>query len=185
MRGLVACSSFLVLPAFVIAFVITLFNPDMTWIQRLAGAGCMAATVFVAAFMLGLRDHQNQRRASTKVRKQLLESPDTSDKAFIDQRPTDEPELMIRTRTAIANFFDVPATKINRDVNLVADLQVNNFEPGFQFAVVDSVIAQQPVERRMFGFSMAGLETIDDLVIAIRRVLDDFEKCSDDVPLPK
>jgi hypothetical protein len=92
---------------------------------------------------------------------------------------------MILTRTAIANFFDVPASKINRDVNLVADLQVKNFEPGFQFAVVGSVVAQQSIEPRMFGFSMAGLETIDDLVMAIRRVLDDLEKCSNDLPLPE
>jgi hypothetical protein len=59
-------------------------------------------------------------------------------------------------------------------VHLVKDLHVDRLEPGFQFFVVGSVVAAQSVTRQPFWFSMAGLENIDDLAIAIRKVIDGF-----------
>ncbi|MFN3149753.1 hypothetical protein [Bremerella sp.] len=110
------------------------------------------------------------------VRHALLAGDDTSEFDFVSLRPFDDATLLLETRVAIARFFDVPTTRINRDVQLVDDLRVDKLEPFFQFSVVKSVIASQRIEPEPFGFSMAGIETIDDLTAAIRHVINGFDR---------
>ncbi|NOX54420.1 MAG: hypothetical protein GXP27_08250 [Planctomycetes bacterium] len=100
----------------------------------------------------------------------------------MSSRPTPDAALLLETRRAISRFFDVPAEKIARDVHLVNDLHVEKLEPSFQCYVVTLVIASQSVELKPFRFTMAGLESIDDLTEAIRKVLDGFDRktCTED-----
>ncbi len=138
-----------------------------------------AVITFVAVLVLASRDSAKHSATMRSVRNHLLAGNDTTDDDFVSLRPFDAPALLLETRKAISRFFDVPTEKINRDVQLIEDLHVDKLEPSFQFYVVDSVIASQPIEPKPFGFSIAGLKTLDDLTDAIRTVLEGFDRNTD------
>lgn len=179
MRFLIYCSGAIALVAFVIGFAVSLFVHDASWTERLIMATMPAAITFVAVLLLASRDYAKHSATMRFVRNHLLAAADTTDDEFVSFRPFDAPALLLETRKAISRFFDVPTGKINRDVRLIHDLHVNKLEPAFQLYVVDSVIASQQIVPKPFGFTMAGLETIDDLTDAIRAVLDRFDQTAD------
>lgn len=185
MRFLIGCSGVLSLVAFAIGFAVSLFIRDATWTDRLMMAGMPAVITFVAALLLSNRDSAEHSRTVQSVRNAVLAGDDTSDDDFVSSRPSKDATLLLETRQALSRFFDVPTGKIGRHIRLIHDLQVDKLQPSFQFYVVDSVIASQRVELQPFGFSMAGLETIDDLTDAIRHVLDDFDRNTDNQGKPE
>ena len=185
MRFLIGCSGALALVAFVIGFAVSLFVRDVTWTDRLMMAVMPAVITFFAALLLSSRDAVKHSGTVRSVRNALLAGDDTSDDEFVSSRPIDDATLLLETRKAISRFFDVPTDKICRDVRLIHDLHVDSLEPSFQFYVVNSVIASQQIEPQPFGFSMAGLETIDDLTDAIRHVLDGFNGNTDNHGKPE
>lgn len=185
MRLLIGCSAVLSLVAFVIRFAVSLFVRDATWTDRLMMAAMPAVVTFVAALLLSTRDSAKHSGTVQSVRNALLGGDDTSDDDFVSSRPSKDATSLLEARQAISRFFDVPTGKIGRDVRLIHDLHVDRLEPSFQFYVIDSVIASQQVAPKPFGFSMAGLETIDDLTDAIRNVLDGFDRNSDNQGQPE
>lgn len=167
------------LVAFVIGGAVSLCVRDASWTDRLIISTMPAVITFVAVLLLSSRDHAKHSAAMRSVRNRLLTGPDTTDDDFVSLRPFDATAILLDTRKAISRFFDVPAGKINRDVQLIRDLHVDKLEPAFQFYVVDSVIAAQQITPKPFGFSMDGLDTIDDLAVAIQNVLVGFDQNSD------
>lgn len=174
MRLLIGCSGAIALVFFVFGFAGSLFARDASWSERLFIAAMTAGTAFVAALLLFHRDSVQHGTTVLLVRESLLARRDTTDDDFLASRPTDQAQLLLETRKAIARFFDVPAEKVGRDVLLIRDLHVDKLEPAFQFLVVHAVIDSQKVTPQPFGFSMADLETLDDFATAIRKVLDRF-----------
>jgi hypothetical protein len=134
---------------------------------------------FLAAVLLASRDASNYRATMRSARRHLLASPGTSNDEFASRRPFAELPLLLKTRTAIATYFDVPVEQVDRDVALIDDLHVDKLEPSFQYGVVNSVIASTSDEPHRFWFSMKGLSTIDDLASAIQRVIDGFDEKSE------
>ena len=175
MRFLVGCSAVIAFVAFIIVFVVSLFVGAATWTDSLIMGTLTASVVFIVVLLLFVRDFARHSATVRTVRRHLLACGDTSDENFIASRATNVAMLLLETRKAIARFFDVPTTKVGRDAHLIHDLRVDKLEPWFQFYVVDSVIASQPVEPKQFGFTMANLVSIDDLTHAIRKVLDDLK----------
>ncbi|HAW29828.1 MAG TPA: hypothetical protein DCY03_17175 [Planctomycetaceae bacterium] len=172
MRVLLILSGLLAVVAFVIGFVASLFIPDLTWIARLVGATIPAFCTFFAAILLGSRDFARHSATMQDIRKNLLNSPDTTVEQFLSARPAEDPSLLLELREAIAQFFDVPVCKIARDVDLISDLHVEQLEPTFQFAVVRPAIISRQKEPQSFGFSTTSLHSIDELVQALHEVLD-------------
>jgi hypothetical protein len=179
MRLLIGCSAALALVVFMIGFVVSLFVRDASWLDQLTLAGMPAIITFAAALFLFSRDSAKHAATMRSVRNSLLSHPDTNDDLFLSPRSFDNTGLLLQTRTAIARFFDVPPEKIARTVRLIDDLHVDKLEPSFQFFVVESVIARQNIEPKPFTFSMAGLDTIDRLAMAIQDVLDGFNQFPD------
>ncbi|QDT93807.1 hypothetical protein [Gimesia algae] len=172
MRFLLIFSGLLAVVPFVIGFVVSLFITDGPWIARLVGASIPAFCTFFAAVLLGSRDFARHSATIKKVRGNLLASWDSTDEQFLSARPCEDTSLLLELREAIAQFFDVPACKVARDVDLISDLHVDQLEPSFQFAVVRPAIASRQKEPQSFGFSTTSLHTLDELVTAIREVLD-------------
>ncbi|WP_417386278.1 hypothetical protein [Gimesia sp.] len=172
MRVLLILSGLLAVVAFVIGFVASLFIPDLTWIERLGVAMIPAFCTFFAAILLFTRDSVRYSATMQDIRKNLLNSPDTTEEQFLSARPVEDPSLLLELREAIAQFFDVPVFKVARDVDLISDLHVEQLEPTFQFAVVRPAITSRQKEPQPFGFSTTSLRTIDELVKAIHEVLD-------------
>src|SRR5262249_46642819 len=117
--------------------------------------------------------------AMRSVRECLLAGADSSDEQFLSLRPCDDSSLLLETRAAIAQFFDVPCDKIQRNVRLIEDLHVNELEPGFHTVVVEILMAARFTEPRSYRFTMARIHSIDDLTRAIRQVLDRCEREDD------
>lgn len=172
MRFLLIFAGLLSIVPFVIGFVVTLFIPDVPWIARLVGATIPAFCTFFAVILLGSRDSARYSATIKKVRGNLLASWDSTDEQFLSARPCKDASLLLELREAIAQFFDVPACKVARDVDLISDLYVDQLEPTFQFAVVRPAITSRQKEPQPFGFSTTNLHSIDELVTAIREVLD-------------
>ena len=179
MRFLIGCSGVFALVAFVIGFAVSLFVADASWTDRLTMATVLAVIVFAAVLLLSSRDSAKHSGTMRSVRNHLLAGGVTNADDFVSSRPFDDTALLLETRKAISRYFDVPTDRINRNVQLIHELHVDELEPSFQFFVVESVIASQQIEPKLFAFSMAGLETIDDLTIAIRNVLDGFHRNTD------
>ncbi|MFN0196848.1 MAG: hypothetical protein ACKVT0_08870 [Planctomycetaceae bacterium] len=176
MYFLIGCSGVMALIAFLVGFAVSLFVRDASWIDRLTMAVMSALITFVAVFLLSSRDWVKRRSTMKSVRNHLLARDDTTNNEFLSSIPYEDVALLLETRKAISRFFDVPIERVGRDLQLIHDLHVDEFEPFFQFSVVNSVIASQQIEPKAFGFTIAGLETIDDLTHAIRNVLDGFER---------
>ena len=176
MRFLIGCSSAIAVVVFIICFAISLFVRDATWTDRLLMASTLSIITFVAALLLAMNDSAKRSTAMKSARKYILACSDMNDEDFVASLPFDDVALLLSTRKAISQFFNVPEVQISRNVHLIHDLHVDELEPSFQFFVVDFVIASQQTEPKSFGFSMAGLETIDDLAGAIRGVLNGLEQ---------
>jgi hypothetical protein len=131
---------------------------------------------FVAAFLLFCRDSMEHRAAVQTVRNYFDLQHETSDEEFLAARPYQDTGLLLEVRLAILRFFGVPSTKIDRNADLVNDLRVNRFEPGFQFSVVSPIVSSRVTNPRMYAFTMSGLQSIDDLADAIAKVLDDLNR---------
>jgi hypothetical protein len=172
MRELVVLCSVLAGLAFLCGFGSTLPIPDATLELRLTAGVMTAFVTFAAALGLGLRDWAVKSIHLRRARKHLLQSMDTSDEAFCCGGGS---VLLLDIRRAIAQFFDVPASKVRRDVDLVRDLGTHCLEPDFHFSVVQTVLATQNVEPRDFWFTMQGVTTIDALAEAIEDVLREWK----------
>lgn len=175
MRFLLIFSGLLAVVPFVIGFVASIFIPDVTWIGRLVVAAVPAFCTFFAAILLFTRDSARYSATIKKVRDNLLVSWDSTDEQFLSARPCEDTSLLLELREAIAQFFDVPACKVARDVDLISDLHVDQLELPFQLAVVRPAIASRQKEPQSFGFSTTKLHTIDELANAILEVLDRCE----------
>lgn len=176
MRFLIGCSGAVGFVAFVVGLLVSLFVRDAAWSDRLTMAVVPGFMTFVAVLILAGRDSAKHSASILAVRDALLGGDDTSDHDFLSMRLCDDAPLLLETRKAVSRFFDVPTGKISRDVHLIDDLHVDNLQPSFQLSVVQSVIASRQVESKPFQFSMAGLESIDDLAKAIGGVFDDFDR---------
>lgn len=172
MRLLIGCSGAIALVAFVIGLAASAFASGATWADRVTMVAVPTTITFVAALLLFARDSARHSSTMRKVRTYLLARNDSTDEQFVSSRPCDDAPLLLETRKAISRFFDVPTVKVGRDVRLIHDLHVDNLEPSFQLYVVDSLVASRTLAPRSFGFTMAGLVSIDDLAGAIRKVLD-------------
>lgn len=166
---------------FGIGFALSLLVREVTWTERVIMAVFPASMVFVAFLVLSIRDHVEHSVVMQSVRDKLLISRDTSNDDFLSLKPFDEATILLDVRQAISDFFDVPAKKVNRDVRLFQDLHADKLEPSFQFSVVHTVIASRMQEPKPFLFSLAGLETLDDLAVAIRDILDGDERTREEM----
>ncbi|QDU93625.1 hypothetical protein [Lignipirellula cremea] len=171
MRILFVISGVLALVAFLIGFAGSWFAAGASWNERLTAGIMIGGFTFVAALLLGARDHFQRNAVLRKVRRNLLADAATSREEFVALRPFDDVALLLETRTAVAKFFDAPVEQIGRDVHLIRDLHVDQFEPMFTFLVVGSLVSARWSEEQRFGFSTDGLETLDDLTLAIRSAL--------------
>jgi len=172
MRLLIGCSGAIALGAFVIGLAASAFVRGATWADRVTMVAVPTTITFVAALLLFARDSARHSSTMRKVRTYLLARNDSTDEQFVSSRPCDDAPLLLETRKAISRFFDVPTVKVGRDVRLIHDLHVDNLEPSFQLYVVDSLVASRTLAPRSFGFTIAGLVSIDDLAGAIRKALD-------------
>ena len=170
-RKNIGCSARLAFFAFCIGTAVSLFIRTIPWPERLMVPIMPAVCTFLAAYILFLRDDVRTGKAKRLVRTELLAKADTPDQVFVSTLSTEDTLLLLDIRIAIASFFDVPAIKVPRKVDLKNDLRVDDLQPAFQFAVVDSVLKPRMGRPNSIGFSMNGLKTIDELATAIQGVI--------------
>ncbi|WP_146504630.1 hypothetical protein [Rubinisphaera italica] len=126
--------------------------------------------VFLANFLLMLRDYSQFKKYNTRVGDMLRSLDDQSDEHFLAAHPTENSDLLLKIRQAISDFFEVPSTKIHRDAHLIDDLNVHKLQPSFQFSVVNTVISSQPDKQNSFFFCMDDINTIDEFAQAIANI---------------
>ena len=173
MRGMIGCAGILALVAFILALPFSLFFTVDHWSHRFLIACVPAAFTFFAAIFLCMRDQLSQSENIGVVRRTLLRRADTPDDVFVTSNP--DAKLLIQTRDAIANYFDVPGAKLLPTDDLRNDLRADKLEPSFQMYVVDSVVANNTDNPQPFMFGLDGITTIEDLSVAIENVLKGFE----------
>ena len=174
MREMIGCAGALALIAFVLGLPFTLFITVDHWSQRLFLASTYATITFVATILLCLQDYSSHRKNRAMVRRTLLDRSDTSGDGFVALISNPNANLLLQTRNAIADFFNVPAEKLLPNDDLRTVLRADKLEPSFQLHVVNSVIAKNTDEPQPFMFGLEGLSTIADLSTAIENVLDGF-----------
>lgn len=174
MRFLVVFSGIIAIVPFLIGFVVSLFPfmGEVTWGDRLIFAAIPAFCTFIAALLLGSRDSARTSSIIQQVHVDLLSCNDSNDEQFLSCQPYEDADLLLEIRSAISLFFDVPAFKVSRDVDLLRDLQIDKLDFPFQFTVVGPVIKSRQDESKPFVFSMTNVTSIDDLANEIRNILE-------------
>lgn len=172
MRFLVVFSGIIAIVPFLIGFVVSLFIREVTWGDRLTIAAIPAFCTFIAALLLGSRDSARTISTIKQVHDDLLSCNDSSDEQFLSCQPYEDADLLLEIRHAISLFFDVPASKVSRDVDLIRDLQIDKLDLPFELSVVRSVVIPRLAEPKSFTFSRTNLTSIDDLANEIRNVLE-------------
>jgi hypothetical protein len=160
--------------AFAITFVGYLFASETAFVDKLRFSGMTAAIAGSAALLLCWRDRARHHRTRRAVRATLLGREDVSDADFLSQFPGLDFSLVSEVRMFVARFFDVPVEKIHPDDNLVTDLQLRKFEPGFHMFVLHNVIAARKIVldgRQLIGFRDKSLAGIGEFVSEIDRIL--------------
>lgn len=175
MRFLFLFSAILSLIPFLIGVVISLFLIDIPWQRRMAVPVIPAFCTFIASLILGIRDSRNHSQMMRQIHSWLMKRPDTSDREFLKCQSCDDPELLISIRGALAHFYSVPRTKIERNVDLSQDLQIGKVDYLFQLVVVEPLIALRQTEPKPFTFTSSQLTSIDELANEVQKVLDESE----------
>lgn len=173
MLFLVVFSAKLAIVPFLIGFVISLFLTGVTWGERLTIAAIPAFCTFFASLLLGIRDLADHTFTMRQVRANLLARNDISDEQFVSCQLCQDAELLLQIRRAMSYLFDVPASKVSRDVDLICDLQIDKLDFLFQLTVVGPVIKSRQDESKPFVFSMTNVTSIDDLANEILKVLNE------------
>ncbi len=123
MRQTIGCAGIIATVAFLIAIIASLFATETDLGQRLLIALMTAATAFVAAVILISRDRRRRAAVVQSVRQMLLDREDVSDTDFANHFPDHDPTLIVQTRQAVAEFFEVPAVKLHPTDGLRKDLK--------------------------------------------------------------
>jgi hypothetical protein len=174
MCGMIGCAGIIAGVAFILGLGGSLFATEATFFERLMMASMTAAMAFVAAMLLFSRDHLRHRRAVRQIREMLLSRGDVNDSDFTSHFPDVDPSLIVETRQAVANFFDVRAEKIHPLDDLRKDLRFDTLEPSFHSSVVFHICAVRKIVLRSFSFDTRALVTIGDLANEVQRVLNSF-----------
>jgi len=104
----------------------------------------MTATfTFVAAIMLFARDFRKANALTKQVRFRLNSRAPCSSEKFLEQPIACSDEVIMMTRNAISNFFDVTPDRIYRSDNLDEIYNARDFEPQFYFFVINFVFEKQ------------------------------------------
>ena len=160
----------------ILSCIFSLVLQDFSWTQHLVTACMPAAMTFLAAVILCLKDSARQSAALRSIRSSLQRLPDTSDEEFISAKPTDERELLLQIRGAIARFYGVEPTKIRRAVRLDEDLNIDQFAPTFPFSILTSIIPKETLQQqKLVSYSVQNLVTIDELAVEFRKQLDNLD----------
>ncbi|TWT52202.1 hypothetical protein KOR42_30700 [Thalassoglobus neptunius] len=169
----------LMIMALVVAFVAllcgglgSLFAQDAGPGERILMALMTSATAFVATLILGLRDLIRFRRDSRRTQQHLLERPDFFEAEFRSEADVD-PELMKVVREAIAQFFDVPVSKIRPTDNFETDLHIDPTEVNFQHFVIRTVADDHRFHDEVIEVNFANAHTVEDLVIWLQDFIRD------------
>jgi len=168
------CAGLLASIAFIFGVPFSFFFTVNHWSERFLIAIAPAGLTFIAAVLLFLRDHSSHENSIAIVQALMSTRADTPDDNFIAGVPDSNSEVLLQTRKAIAEFFDVPIRKLRPNDDLRAVLHADKLEPAFQMYVVDSVIAKNTKDSQTFAFGLDGLSTIVDMSAAIEDVLEEF-----------
>ena len=144
----------------------------------LSGVG-VGGIVFVAALPLFTRDQFRYGAAVRKVRKTLLSREDIGDAEFVAAFPEIDSALLLQTRQAIAEFFDVPEAKIDPTDKLREELQFKTLELQLFEVVVPRVLAMNEVECEDPPFRTSNLVTIGDLADTVQGLLESYKELSE------
>ena len=141
-------------------------------------AAMLAGNVSLAFFLLMLRDSWRHRLTVRKVRAGLLTRSDVADEAFAGAFPQVEPGLLLLTRRAVAEFYDLPPEKIHPDDSLREDLLIEVLEPSFHMHVIFHVAQLSKTEMlspggelEPFQFSTSHMTSLGELAAAVGEVL--------------
>ncbi|MEW4487104.1 hypothetical protein AB1L42_03435 [Thalassoglobus sp. JC818] len=169
----------LIFMALTIAFVAllcgglgSLFAQDAGLRERIFMAVMTSAMAFVATLILGLRDLFRFRKASRQTRQRILERPDFFEAEFYSKADID-PELMKIVREAIAQFFDVPVSKIRPTDNFETDLHIDPTEFNFQHFVILKVADDHRFQDEVIEANFANAHTVEDLVLWFQEIIRD------------
>jgi len=166
----VGCSAMLALIAFFIGLGAAMSVPDLDWSARLIIAAIPAFCTFLASLLLMIRDAMRHAAAMRAARNHLLTGIPTTADEFLAARPTEHPELLLEIRKAIGQFFDVPADRVHRDVNLREDLRADVLAPAFQLAVLHAVSPPPETDNEEVAYRNTSGETIDELAESLAAV---------------
>lgn len=168
--------------AFTIGFVFSLCSDfDGTADKHLLAGTVVAAITFVAVLVCAHSDYAIRKEKVREVRKKLLGRSNLSDEDCAAHFPETDSTLLAQTRHAIAQFFDVPASKIPVG-DLHTELQLTKLEPEFHTFVFLQVFAARHVVPLPYRFQTDDFRTIGDLASKIQRLLDSFASVSPDSP---
>ncbi len=131
----------------------------------------VAGPVFLAVVLLAARDQMLHQASWNGGHAFLKRAVPCSDDEFLAAAPHDNSSLLLEIRRAVADYFAVSPEQVPRHVDLKKNLNVDDLEPGFQFQVVNSVVALQIEEPIHFPFSMREISTLDEIADAIEKVL--------------
>lgn len=154
-----------------------------TFPERIILALMPSGLAFIATLILAMRDRMRHVTRARILRSHLLNRHDVNESEFLTHFPNVDPELICQTRQAVAEYFDVPATKIHPSDDLRDDLQFENFEPDFHSFVLYRVLVArhlEPAPSQMFSFQTNGLVNLGDLANEVQRVLDGLKYTAND-----
>jgi hypothetical protein len=169
------CAATIGVAFFAIALVFSFVFGEGHMGDRVLMALGIGGLVSLASILLFLRDKLRFDRTKRRVCERLGNRADVSDVDFASQFPECDRELFLEVRSAIAEFFSVPATKIYASDNLRTDFAVESLEPAFHSFVVCRVLQNRTVARNSYRITMQKGMCIGAFASEVKRALSSIE----------
>lgn len=149
----------------------SMFVTGISFPERLMLAGMPAVFAFLAALLLACRDRFRHAKIRRQVREHLLEEKPVDNSDFVAAFPNLESDLILQTRQAISEFFDVPIATIHPSVDLRNDLAWESLSPGLMVFVTQRVFSSFRFTSQYLAIETEEQNSLGDLCEELRRIL--------------
>lgn len=162
-----------------LGFLIAVSLPGTNLIGRLIIATLPALITLIAVFLLSFRDLRQKQKEYSGIRGRLLERTDTPEEDYLASFPEgtslSDREILLEIRQLIADFFNVPANKIEKNLSFENDLKLQQLFLPLILGIFQRAYQARDLHPKSLRFELHELTTIGQVGEQLKASLLDIE----------
>jgi hypothetical protein len=162
-----------------LGFLIAVSLPDTNLIGRLIVATLPALITLIAVLLLSFRDLRKKQKEYSGIRGRLLEQTDTNKEDYLASFPEwtspSDQEFLLEIRQYIAEFFNVPANKIEKDMSFSSGLKIQQLLVPLILSIFQRAYQARNIHPKSMSIKLNEVTTISQVGEQIKASLLDIK----------